>query len=69
MNNSLISAAISMHGLQQKLDTIANNIANVDTDGFKKKEISFMDILTSTKGQPRAFQLPERMTPPGMNEG
>ncbi|HEY0827953.1 MAG TPA: flagellar hook-basal body protein [Bacilli bacterium] len=69
MNNSLINAAISMNGLQQKLDTIANNIANVNTDGFKKKEVSFIDILTSTNRQLQAFQLPGRLTPNGMNQG
>lgn len=69
MNNSLINAAVSMNGLQQKLDTIANNIANVNTDGFKKKEVSFIDILTSTNRQLTAFQLPGRLTPNGMNEG
>jgi len=69
VNNSLINAAVSMNGLQQKLDTIANNIANLNTDGFKKKQVSFSDILTTTSRQRPEFQLPGRITPAGLNQG
>jgi flagellar basal-body rod protein FlgG len=33
MNHSLISSMVSLQTLQQKLDIIANNIANVNTNG------------------------------------
>ena len=37
MNNSMISAMVSMNALQQRLDVIADNIANVNTAGYKKR--------------------------------
>ncbi|MGO4275441.1 flagellar basal body protein, partial [Paenibacillus sp. TAF58] len=52
MNNSMINSSVSMHSLQQKLDILSNNIANVNTNGFKKKEASFEDVLTNVKSQP-----------------
>ena len=33
--------------------TIANNIANVNTPGYKRKYVSFEETLDSIKGQPR----------------
>jgi flagellar hook protein FlgE len=37
-----------MRGFQNKLDVIGNNIANVNTIGFKKSRIMFQDILSQT---------------------
>lgn len=39
MNNSTISAAVSMSSLQQRLDIIADNLANMDTNGYKSKKV------------------------------
>jgi flagellar basal-body rod protein FlgG len=69
MNNSLINSSVSMHSLQQKLDIISNNIANVNTVGFKKKEASFEDVLTNVKGQPEGFRQQGRLSPLGFNQG
>jgi flagellar basal-body rod protein FlgG len=69
MNASYINAAVSMHALQQKLDLIANNVANIDTTGFKKKDATFEDILTNIKDQPRGFQQQGRLSPLGFNQG
>lgn len=69
MNHSLINSSVSMHALQQKLDLVANNIANVNTTGYKRREASFQDVLTSVKEQPRGFQKEGRMTPLGYNQG
>lgn len=69
MNNSMINSSVSMHSLQQKLDILANNIANVNTTGFKKKEASFEDVLTNIKAQPEAFRQQGRMSPLGFNQG
>lgn len=33
---------------QEKMDVISNNLANVSTDGYKKVEISFQDLMTET---------------------
>jgi flagellar basal-body rod protein FlgG len=69
MNNSLINSSVSMHSLQQKLDILSNNIANVNTVGFKKKEASFEDVLTNIKGQPEGFRQQGRLSPLGFNQG
>lgn len=45
MNLSLYSSATGMEAQQLRLDTIANNIANVNTTGFKTSKIEFQDIL------------------------
>ncbi|SDE34569.1 flagellar basal-body rod protein FlgG [Paenibacillus sp. UNCCL117] len=69
MNNSMINSSVSMHALQQKLDLLANNISNVNTTGYKRKEASFQDVLTSVKQQPQSFQKEGRLTPLGYNQG
>lgn len=69
MNHSMINAMVSMSSLQQKLDVIANNMANTGTVGFKRKEATFEDILTNIKSQPPGFQKEGRLSPPGFNQG
>lgn len=38
MMRSLWSAASGMHAQQMNIDVISNNLANVNTSGFKKAE-------------------------------
>jgi len=45
MNLSLYSAATGMEAQQLNLNTISNNIANVNTTGFKKSKVEFQDLL------------------------
>ncbi len=45
MNLSLYSAATGMEAQQLNLNTIANNLANVNTPGFKRSTIQFQDLL------------------------
>lgn len=69
MNNSMISAMVSMNALQRKLDVIADNIANIDTDGYKRKESSFEDVLTTVTQQPDGFKQNGRVSPLGYTNG
>lgn len=69
MNHSMINSSVSMHALQQKLDLVANNMANVNTTGYKRKEASFQDVLTSVKQQPESFQKAGRLSPLGYSHG
>lgn len=39
------SAASGMKNLQTKIDTISNNLANVNTYGFKKQRVEFKDMM------------------------
>lgn len=69
MNNSMISAMVSMNALQQRLDVIADNMANVSTAGYKRKEASFDDVLTQVQRHHKDFELTGRATPPGHTLG
>lgn len=69
MNNSMISAAASMGSLQQKLDILADNIANLNTSGYKRKDAVFEDILTSVQPHKDDFLLPGRRSPLGFTQG
>ncbi|WP_438432448.1 flagellar basal body rod protein FlgG [Gorillibacterium sp. sgz500922] len=48
MLRSLYSGISGMRGFQTKLDVIGNNIANVNTIGFKSGRVMFKDILSQT---------------------
>jgi len=48
MIRSLYSGISGMRGFQTKLDVIGNNIANVNTIGFKTGRVMFKDILSQT---------------------
>ncbi|WNS42639.1 flagellar hook-basal body protein [Paenibacillus sp. MMS20-IR301] len=69
MNNSTIGAAVSMSSLQQRLDIIADNIANMSTNGYKSKEGSFEDVLTRVQQQSKDYDQPGRSMPLGFNIG
>ena len=43
MNIQMNAASSSMRELQKKIDMIANNVANVNTTGYKKQEANFAD--------------------------
>ncbi|WP_426104779.1 flagellar basal-body rod protein FlgG [Massilia sp. TSP1-1-2] len=45
MNDSLYIAATGMHMQQKEVDTISNNLANVNTPGYKKGRVSFEDLV------------------------
>ncbi|MFB5759721.1 flagellar basal body rod protein FlgG [Paenibacillus medicaginis] len=48
MLRSLYSGVSGMKGFQTKLDVIGNNIANVNTTGFKTSRVMFKDMLSQT---------------------
>jgi flagellar basal-body rod protein FlgG len=48
MIKSLYTTATGMKAQQTMVDTIANNIANVNTAGFKRSQVSFEDLLYVT---------------------
>ena len=45
MMRALYTAATGMQAQQRNIDTTANNLANVNTTGFKKSTIQFQDLL------------------------
>ncbi|MFM8560311.1 MAG: flagellar basal body protein [bacterium] len=47
-NSSLRTSASGMLAQQRMIDVIANNLANVNTTGFKRSRVSFEDVLYET---------------------
>jgi flagellar basal-body rod protein FlgG len=45
MIRSLWTAASGMQGQQKSIDVVANNLANVNTTGFKKSRADFQDLI------------------------
>jgi flagellar hook protein FlgE len=51
MLRSLNSGVSAMQQFQQSMDVIGNNIANVNTTGFKSARLDFSDALSQTLGR------------------
>ena len=49
---ALHSGATGLSAQSTALDVIANNLANVNTDGFKSSRVNFQDLLYLEKAQP-----------------
>lgn len=70
MNRTMITATNTMTGLQRQLDTIANNLANIDNNGFKRREVSFTDLVYQHfDNQRNPNQEVGRLTPNGIRQG
>ncbi|MED0671889.1 flagellar hook-basal body protein [Aneurinibacillus aneurinilyticus] len=70
MNHSMINASAGMRAMQQRVDTIANNMANSDTVGYKSQDTAFASLLIrNLNNQPYAAQEPNRITPFGTRPG
>jgi flagellar basal-body rod protein FlgG len=54
MLRSLMTAASGMKAQQMQVDTIANNLANVNTAGFKRSRLTFKSLLYQTLKEPGA---------------
>lgn len=48
MMRSMFSAVSGLQNHQTRMDVIGNNVANVNTTGFKKGRVTFQDILSQT---------------------
>jgi flagellar basal-body rod protein FlgG len=58
-----------MEAQQLNLDVIANNLANVNTTGFKKSKIEFQDLLYQTTSAAGAQQGAGNQVPTGVQVG
>ena len=66
MLRALYSAAAGMESQQMNLDVISNNLANVNTTGYKESKLQFQDLLYQTvraagSDQGAGNQLPESL--------
>ena len=69
MLRALYSAAAGMQSQQMNLDVISNNLANVNTTGFKKSKIEFQELLYQTTRAPGAEQGSGNVLPTGIQIG
>lgn len=66
---TLYTAATGMEALETKLDVIANNMANINTTGFKKDRANFEDLFYRQIRAPGAVNSDGSRTPTGIEVG
>jgi len=66
---ALHTAATGMQATSDKIDVIANNIANSDTVGFKASRANFQDLLYQLRTQPGAQTSEDTQSPLGTQVG
>jgi flagellar basal-body rod protein FlgG len=69
MIRSLWIAKTGMEGQQTKLDTIANNLANVGTNGYKRGGVVFEDLMYQNLRQTGAASSDQSVLPTGLQVG
>jgi flagellar basal-body rod protein FlgG len=69
MMRALWIAKTGMDAMQTNLDVISNNLANVNTNGFKETRPIFQDLLYQTLRQPGAATSAQTDVPVGVQYG
>ncbi len=69
MLRSLLSAASGMDAQQRSIDVIANNLANINTNGFKRSRANFQDLLYQTLKAPGLNSTSGNVIPSGIEVG
>lgn len=69
MIRSLWIARTGLDAQQTQMDVIANNLANVSTNGFKRSRAVFEDLLYQTMRQPGAQSSQQTQLPSGLQIG
>lgn len=69
MIRSLYTAATGMVAQQLALDVVANNLANVNTAGFKKSRADFQDLMYQMIEEPGASTGQQGSSPTGVQVG
>ncbi len=69
MIRALFTAATGMTAQQLNMDTTANNLANVNTAGFKKSRVDFQDLLYQTPRMPGSPTAQGADAPTGIQVG
>ncbi|MBI4582356.1 MAG: flagellar basal-body rod protein FlgG [Planctomycetes bacterium] len=63
------AAATGMKALDTKLDVVANNLANINTVGFKRSRTNFEDLFYQTRREPGARDANDEPAPHGIQVG
>ena len=69
MIRSLWISKTGLDAQQTQMDVIANNLANVSTNGFKRSRAVFEDLLYQNIRQPGAQSSQQTQLPPGLQLG
>ena len=69
MIRAMYSAATGMIGQQMNVDTVANNLANVNTTGFKKSRVNFQDLIYETLRSAGSETVNGQVIPEGIQVG
>jgi flagellar basal-body rod protein FlgG len=69
MMRSLFSAASGMNAQTLNMDVISNNLANINTVGFKKSRTEFQDLIYQTLREPGARSSITTEIPTGIQVG
>lgn len=69
MNPALWIAKTGLEAQQTKMDVVSNNLANVNTTGFKRDRAIFEDLLYQTVRQPGAQSSQDTTLPSGLMRG
>ena len=69
MVRSLWTAATGMNGQQANIDTISNNLSNVNTTGFKQHRVEFEDLLYQNRKLAGTPATEDTITPVGIQVG
>ncbi|QHE63407.1 flagellar hook-basal body complex protein [Rossellomorea vietnamensis] len=70
MNRTMITATNTLGQLQKQMDMIGHNLSNADTNGYKRRDATFSEMLVQqVKNQSVDKFETGRMTPFGVREG
>lgn len=69
MDPALQAAATGMMAQQTRTEVIANNLANVNTTGFKRSHATFVDLLYQTVQGAQTVSNPDANTTPAIQVG
>ncbi|TKC16957.1 flagellar hook-basal body protein [Robertmurraya kyonggiensis] len=70
MNRTMITATNTLAQLQKQMDMIANNMANIDTNGYKKRDATFTELMYQQFDNQRRDEAEVgRLTPNGVRQG
>src|SRR5262245_27293424 len=69
MLRALYTSATGMQAQEQLIDVTANNLADVNTSGFKRSHLNFNDLIYSTLEQPGTDIASGQVSPTGLQIG
>jgi flagellar basal-body rod protein FlgG len=67
--SALNSAATGLRSLSYKIDVIANNLANAETNAFKRSRVNFEDLMYVNQRTPGARTIDNQVSPAGIQAG